>query len=376
MIKCKIGELIEQINDVNSDLKYDENSAVGMTITKEIIPTKANLNGTDLSKFIIVRPESFIYNPRTHGKKIGFGYNNTKDTYIISWNNIAFKIKDDKKSSVLADYLFLHFRRDEWDREACYQSWGTSTEVFTWDALCDMDIELPSIDIQQKYVDIYNAMLSNQQSYECGLEDLKISFNALIDRYKHTSKRIPVKDLLSEVDNRNSDGAITTLKGINISKQFMDSVANTTSVDLSKYKIVKNSQIAFSGMQTGRDKCIRIALSRYDYPIIISPAYTVFDITNHDMIPEYFMIWFSRFESDRYGWFISDSSIRSNLDLDRFYETEVPVPDKKIQESIVEIYKAYIDRRDINENLKQQIKDICPILIKGSIEEARKAGVV
>lgn len=376
LIKCKIGELIEQINDVNSDLKYDENSAVGMTITKEIIPTKANLNGTDLSKFIIVRPESFIYNPRTHGKKIGFGYNNTKDTYIISWNNIAFKIKDDKKSSVLADYLFLHFRRDEWDREACYQSWGTSTEVFTWDALCDMDIELPSIDIQQKYVDIYNAMLSNQQSYECGLEDLKISFNALIDRYKHTSKRIPVKDLLSEVDNRNSDGAITTLKGINISKQFMDSVANTTSVDLSKYKIVKNSQIAFSGMQTGRDKCIRIALSRYDYPIIISPAYTVFDITNHDMIPEYFMIWFSRFESDRYGWFISDSSIRSNLDLDRFYETEVPVPDKKIQESIVEIYKAYIDRRDINENLKQQIKDICPILIKGSIEEARKAGVV
>ena len=376
LIKCKIGELIEQINDVNSDLKYDENSAVGMTITKEIIPTKANLNGTDLSKFIIVRPESFIYNPRTHGKKIGFGYNNTKDTYIISWNNIAFKIKDDKKSSVLADYLFLHFRRDEWDREACYQSWGTSTEVFTWDALCDMDIELPSIDIQQKYVDIYNAMLSNQQSYECGLEDLKISFNALIDRYKHTSKRIPVKDILSEVDNRNSDGAITTLKGINISKQFMDSVANTTSVDLSKYKIVKNSQIAFSGMQTGRDKCIRIALSRYDYPIIISPAYTVFDITNHDMIPEYFMIWFSRFESDRYGWFISDSSIRSNLDLDRFYETEVPVPDKKIQESIVEIYKAYIDRRDINENLKQQIKDICPILIKGSIEEARKAGVV
>lgn len=376
LIKCKIGELIEQINDVNSDLKYDENSAVGMTITKEIIPTKANLNGTDLSKFIIVRPESFIYNPRTHGKKIGFGYNNTKDTYIISWNNIAFKIKDDKKSSVLADYLFLHFRRDEWDREACYQSWGTSTEVFTWDALCDMSIELPSIDIQQKYVDIYNAMLSNQQSYECGLEDLKISFDALIDRYKHTSKRIPVKDLLSEVDNRNSDGAITTLKGINISKQFMDSVANTTSVDLSKYKIVKNSQIAFSGMQTGRDKCIRIALSRYDYPIIISPAYTVFDITNHDMIPEYFMIWFSRFESDRYGWFISDSSIRSNLDLDRFYETEVPVPDKKIQESIVEIYKVYIDRRDINENLKQQIKDICPILIKGSIEEARKVGVV
>lgn len=372
LTKYKLGDLIEQIKEINSDLKYDEISAVGMTITKEIIPTKANLKGTDLSKFIIVRPESFIYNPRTHGKKIGFGYNNTKDTFIISWNNIAFKIKDDKKSSVLADYLFLHFRRDEWDREACYQSWGTSTEVFTWNALCDMELEIPSIDIQQKYVDIYNAMVQNQQSYESGLEDLKISFDALIDRYKHTVKRIPVKNLLSEVDNRNSGGAITTLQGINISKQFMDSVANTTNVDLSKYKIVNNSQIAFSGMQTGRDKCIRIALSSYDYPIIISPAYTVFDITNFDIIPEYFMMWFSRDESDRYGWFISDSSIRSNLDLDRFYETEVPVPDKRIQKSIVEIYKAYIDRRRINETLKQQIKGICPILIKGSIEEARR----
>ena len=372
LTKYKLGDLIEQIKEINSDLKYDEISAVGMTITKEIIPTKANLKGTDLSKFIIVRPESFIYNPRTHGKKIGFGYNNTKDTFIISWTNIAFKIKDDKKSSVLADYLFLHFRRDEWDREACYQSWGTSTEVFTWNALCDMELEIPSIDIQQKYVDIYNAMVQNQQSYESGLEDLKISFDALIDRYKHTVKRIPVKNLLSEVDNRNSGGAITTLQGINISKQFMDSVANTTNVDLSKYKIVNNSQIAFSGMQTGRDKCIRIALSSYDYPIIISPAYTVFDITNFDIIPEYFMMWFSRDESDRYGWFISDSSIRSNLDLDRFYETEVPVPDKRIQKSIVEIYKAYIDRRRINETLKQQIKGICPILIKGSIEEARR----
>ena len=372
LTKYKLGDLIEQIKEINSDLKYDEISAVGMTITKEIIPTKANLKGTDLSKFIIVRPESFIYNPRTHGKKIGFGYNNTKDTFIISWNNIAFKIKDDKKSSVLADYLFLHFRRDEWDREACYQSWGTSTEVFNWNALCDMELEIPSIDIQQKYVDIYNAMVQNQQSYERGLEDLKISFDALIDRYKHTVKRIPVKNLLSEVDNRNSGGAITTLQGINISKQFMDSVANTTNVDLSKYKIVNNSQIAFSGMQTGRDKCIRIALSSYDYPIIISPAYTVFDITNFDIIPEYFMMWFSRDESDRYGWFISDSSIRSNLDLDRFYETEVPVPDKRIQKSIVEIYKAYIDRRRINETLKQQIKGICPILIKGSIEEARR----
>lgn len=81
------------------------------------------------------------------------------------------------------------------------------------------------------------------------------------------------------------------------------------------------------------------------------------------------MIWFSRKESDRRGWFMSDASIRSNLDLDRFYETEIPIPDEKVQCAIVEIYNAYIMRRNIVEQLKAQIKDICPILIRGSLED-------
>ena len=372
LTKYKLGTLIEQCDERNSDLKYSVDEVRGISTGKEFILTKANMNGVSLTSYKIIKSNEFAYVADTsrRGEKIAIAFNDCNKSYLISSIYTVFKVK--KTELLLSDYLFMYFNRSEFDRFSRFNSWGSAREIFDWSEMCDIDIELPSIDIQKKYVDIYNAMIQNQQSYESGLEDLKISFDALIDRYKHTVKRILVKNILSEVDNRNSDGAITTLKGINISKQFMDSVANTTNVDLSKYKIVKNSQIVFSGMQTGRDKCIRIALSSYDYPIIISPAYTVFDITNSDIIPEYFMMWFSRDESDRYGWFISDSSIRSNLDLDRFYETEVPVPDKRIQKSIVEIYKAYIDRRRINEILKQQIKGICPILIKGAIEEARR----
>jgi type I restriction enzyme S subunit len=107
-----------------------------------------------------------------------------------------------------------------------------------------------------------------------------------------------------------------------------------------------------------------------DEPIIVSPAYSVLQVKNDDVLAEYIMMWFSRSESDRYGWFASDGSIRANLDLDRFYEIDVPVPDIKVQEAIVEIYNAYLMRRDINEKLKSQIKDLCPILIKGALEEA------
>ena len=370
--KYKLGELIELVTETNSELKYKADDVRGMTITKEIIPTKANVKDTDLSKFLVVHPYEFIFNPRTHGKKIGFGYNNSEDTFLISWNNIAFRVSPKAKGIVLAEYLFLHFNRSEWDREACFRSWGSSTEVFSWDALCEMEVDLPPIDIQQKYVAVYNAMLANQQSYERGLEDLKLTCETLIDDYKHKAPKISVDNILHEVDNRNTDNSITDVQGININKQFMPSVANITGVDLSKYKVVQKGQFAFSGMQTGRDECIRIALFHEDTPIIISPAYSVFEMKREDILAEYVMMWFSRKEVDRLGWFMSDASIRTNLDMERFYEIEIPVPDLEVQKSIVEIYQVYNSRKKINEKLKNQIKDLCPILIKGSIEEAQR----
>lgn len=372
LTKYKIGSLIEPVIDTNVELKYGSDDVKGMTITKDIIPTKADVSGADLSKYIVVSPGDFVYNPRTHGKHIGFGYNNTKSSFIISWNNIAFRIKESMKKIVLADYLFMHFKRDEWDREACFQSWGSSTEVFSWDALCDMDIELPSIAIQQKYVDIYISMQTNQKNYEKGLDNLRVTVELLVEKLKNTSVKCPVSTIFREIDNRNIDGHITDVQGINITKQFMPSVANTLNVDLSKYKVVRKGQFAFSGMQTGRDECIRIAYHSKKNPIIISPAYTVFELVDDSVLPEYVMMWFSRKEVDRLGWFMSDGSIRTNLDLDRFYEIEIPIPAKGVQKSVVDIFSSYKERMDISNKLKNQLKDICPIIIKGSVDEAKK----
>lgn len=368
--KYSLRELLELTTETNTDMKYGPDSVRGMTITKEIIPTKANVSNTDLRKFLVVHPHEFVFNPRTHGKKIGFGYNRTDSAFLISWNNIAFRVKPEMKSTVMDEYLFLHFNREEWDREACFRSWGSSTEVFSWDALCEMELQLPPLPIQKKYVDVYNAMLANQQSYERGLEDLKIAFDSILDQEKHSAQRIAVGELLTEIDNRNDDGVVKDVEGINITKQFMPTLANTTNINLNRYKVVQKSQIAYSGMQTGRDRCIRIALQTTDKPKIVSPAYTVFEVKKDRILPEFIMMWFSRAESDRRGWFMSDSSVRSNLDLDRFYETEIPVPPVDEQRAIVDIYQVYTDRRSINNRLKEHIKNMCPILIKGSLEEA------
>ena len=367
--KYKLGDLIKQRDVRNSEGQYTLNDIKGISTGKEFIDTKANMDGVSLFSYKVVAQREFAYVADTsrRGEKIAIAFNAGSKPVLISSIYTVFRVSNEKK--LLSNYLFMYFNRPEFDRYARFNSWGSARETFDWETLCNIDIELPDLPTQQKYVDIYNAMVANQQAYERGLEDLKVALDAQIDKIKHSAPRMRIGNILDEVDNRNSEGVIKNVQGINISKQFMPSVADINGVDLRKYKVVQNGQLAFSGMQTGRDECIRIALHDTEQPIIISPAYTVFEVKEETVIPEYVMIWFSRNESDRRGWFMSDSSIRSNLDLERFYEIQIPIPDKKLQEAVVTFYEVYITRKKINEQLKTQIKNICPILIRGSLEE-------
>lgn len=374
LTKYKLGDLIELRDVRNSDLQYGIADVRGVNNLKQLMPTKADLNGRDLTKFQIVDPSEFVFNHRTsrNGSKFSIAYNYGERPIICTEDYVVFRVKDDCKQILDAIWLYMFFNRPEFDRYVITNSWGSSTEFYNWEDICSISLVLPPIDIQRKYVAVYCAMLANQQSYELGLEALKLTCETLIDAYKHKAPKVSVGDILHEVDNRNIDNRITDVQGININKQFMPSVANTTGVDLSKYKVVQKGQFSFSGMQTGRDQCIRIALLHEDTPIIISPAYSVFEMKREDILAEYVMMWFSRKEVDRLGWFMSDASIRTNLDMERFHEIRIPVPDLEVQKSIVEIYQVYNSRKEINEKLKTQIKDLCPILIKGSIEEAQR----
>ncbi len=369
--KYKLGGLIQLEDERNSKGEYTLNNVKGISIQKVFIDTKADMQDVSLTPYILVKPDFFAYVTVTsrNGEKITLAHNDTQDTYIVSSSYVVFSVS--RKDLLISDYLFIFFNRPEFDRYARFNSWGSARETFNWEDMCDIDIELPDISTQQKYVDIYKAMVANQQSYERGLDDLKLTFDALIDEIKHKSTYMSVREILKEVDNRNDDNSITEVQGINITKQFMPSVADTNGIDLRKYKLVKKNQFVFSGMQTGRDECIRIAFNKNDETIVVSPAYSVFECKDESIHEEYIMMWFSRKEVDRRGWFMSDSSIRSNLDLDRFYEIELPIPNETKQQVIVDIFKVYTTRRTINEQLKTRIKGICPILIKGAVEEAR-----
>lgn len=362
LTKYKLGDLITQRRE-----KYDGVSDLPIRgVSKEGF-ISAKQPGADTSLYNVYYLWDFVFNPaRMEINSIAL--NTEFDKAICSSLYEIFYVS--RHDLVLPQYLNLFIKRDEFARQCEFIGWGSAREYCRVGDISDIDIELPSIDIQRKYVDIYNAMLANQRSYERGLDDLKQAVFAEIDIIKHSARRVPVGELFQEIDVRNTDGSIINVQGINIEKQFMPSVADTTSVNLKNYKVVHKGQFAYSSMQTGRDECIRIALYDKDAPILISPAYSVLQVKDPSVVAEYIMLWFSRPETDRYGWFASDASVRANLDLDRFYEIQIPLPDTEKQQAIANIYIAYMLRREINEQLKAQIRNICPILIKGSVEEA------
>lgn len=361
----RLGDYIEQCDKRNTDLRYDISDVMGMTITKEIISTKANLEGNDLSKFKIVDPGEFVFNPRTHGKRIGLGLNNTNKAFLISWNNIAFRIA--YKDKLLPNYLYLYFNRDEWDRYACFNSWGSSTEVFTWNELCRMEIPLPSVAEQQKVVNVWRAFREIKEQNEAKAAPLMQLCQSYIQeiRKKNNVRNYRIGNAIEVIDKTNKDSSPYEVLGLNNNKMFMPTVASMDTINTSKYKIIRKGEFAFSGMQTGRDKCIRIALYDEDIPALISPAYTTFILDKKEpILPEYFMMIFKNSEMDRLGWFYSDSSVRANLDWNRFIDIEIPLPLIEVQQAIVNIYKCANEARQIAEEADRLSREVCPALLQ------------
>lgn len=367
--KYKLGDFVEPYSEKCGSPDLTAWDISGVNSDKEFFEPAKQV-GADTSNYKIVPPYYFACNLMHVGRDrvLPIAFNHTERKKIVSPAYTIFRIMEN--APVINEYFFMLLKSAEKDRYFWFHTDSSVRDGMSWDDFCDMEIQVPSLPIQKKYVDIYNAMLANQRCYESGLEDLKLTVDATIDQYKHTSPRIALRDLLIDVDVRNTNETATSVYGVTMSKKFVPSVANLDGVNLSRYKLVSPNQMACNFMHVGRDESLPIAINNTEGTIAVSPAYFVFDMKSDKCLAEYIMMWLSREESGRYCWYISDTSVRGGFSLECFYDIEIPVPDIQIQQYIADIYIVYQLRREINEQLKKQIKDICPILIKGSVEEA------
>ena len=365
LTKYRIGDLISIVDERNSE---GLRNFYGININKEFMPTIASTEGLDEAKYKIVRKNRFVYSGMQTGRDecIRISMYTKEDPIIVSPAYTTFEVSS--TDIVLPLYFFMLFLSKEKDRLGWFYSDSSIRANLDWEVFCDIELNLPPINVQQKYVDIYGAMIENQFAYERGLDDLKVVCDAFIENLRREMGKEPIGPYIIPVDERNSDLRISLAQGITIDKQFASpkQVANAER----SAKIVRSGQFAYNRATTRNGEKISIAY-RTGEDCVVSSAYQVFEIAKKDkLLPEYLMMWFKRSEFDRYARFMSKGSAHEFFEYADMEEVEIPIPDIKVQQAISDIYTVYMSRREINERLKTQIKDICPILIKGSLEEA------
>lgn len=267
---------------------------------------------------------------------------------------------------VLPEYFFMLFLSKEKDRLGWFYSDSSIRSNLDWDRFCEMELSLPPIDVQKKYVDIYLAMLANQRAYEQGLDDLKLVCDAYIEDLRRKMPSEEIGKYLQECDQKNNYLSVTLTQGVDVNMQFIPAKREAT--DKASTKIVYPGQFAFNKVVKSNGTKLPFAIRRGE-ACIVSGSYQVFEVKDKEkFLPEYLMLWMQRTETQRFCGYNGWGSTRDVFPFTELCKLKFPIPPIEVQKSIAELYKVYNQRKEINENLKAQIKDICPILIKGSLQ--------
>ena len=366
LTKIKLGKLISVVDERNT---YGIKDFYGININKEFMPTVADTEGLNESNYKVVRKNRFVFSGMQTGRDecIRISMYLEEKPIIVSPAYITFEIK--ATDVVLPTYFFMLFLSKERDRLGWFYSDSSIRSNLDWDRFCDIEIELPDLPTQQKYVDIYNAMVANQQSYERGLDDLKLVCDGYIEDLRRQIPCEKIAPYISPCNDKNDDNEVKLFQGVTVDHVFAD--PKRIAEDSENGCIVRNGQFAFNKVMKAHNTKLPIAL-REGPDCVVSSSYQVFEICDKKkLLPNYLLLWMNRDETQRYAGFISFGTTRDIFSFEDMGEISIPIPDINIQQDIIDVFDVYKKRSKINEKLKAQIKNICPILIRGSLVESK-----
>lgn len=361
--KYKIGELISVCDERNS---FGYTDFYGLNINKEFMPTVANTEGLDESKYKVVRNKRFVFSGMQTGRDecIRISMYNGEEPIIVSPAYTTFEIS--REDLVIPEYFFMLFLSKEKDRFGAFCSDGSIRSNLDWERFVDFDITLPSIDQQRKYVDVYLALQKNLAAYQSKVEELKLVCDGYIEELRRKMKCEKIGPYISPCDERNSDLKIKLAQGITNDKEF--ATPKQVAEAETSAKIVRKGQFAYNRATTRNGEKISIAYRTGD-DCVVSSAYQIFEISAKEKLyPEYLMMWYKRSEFDRYARYMSKGSAHEFFEYEDMEDVQIPIPSFEIQKSIAAIYQIYKERKAIAAQLKEQLNKLCPILIKGSLQ--------
>lgn len=180
MIYKRLGNYIRQVNVRNRDLETEV--LLGVSITKKLIPSIANVIGTDMSVYKIIEKRQFAYGTVTsrNGEKISIALSDQYDKALVSQIYVVFEVIDTEE--LLPEYLMMWFSRPEFDRYVRFHSHGSTRETFDWADMCEVELPIPSIEEQRQIVAQYQSIGNKIKVNEQICEKLEATAQAL---YKH-----------------------------------------------------------------------------------------------------------------------------------------------------------------------------------------------
>ena len=336
LTKCKLGELITQRREKNdgSDLPICGVSKDGL------IPPKQK--DADTSIYNVFYRDDFIFNP-ARMELNSIAINDMYDRAICSSLYEVFYVH--RTDLLLPHYLELIIRQKWFTRYCEFLGQGSAREYCRFGNISEIEIEFPPIEEQQKIVE-YNTAIENRIALKQKINDnlaATIQTIFLSCKQSDTFKTyLPLNELVKTVNFRNKDNVygIDDLMGVSLTKEFIKSPANTISLDVSNYKIVKPFQFACNLMHVGRDKKVAVGMLTDADNVIISPAFTVFETINNNVIlPEVLVSWFSQSFFDNEVSYLASEGIRDGIKWDTFAQIPIFIPEFEIQTKIQNIYK-------------------------------------
>lgn len=371
--KYRLGDLISQLETKNLGNVYGLKDVRGISIKKEFIFTKADMNGVSLSQYLIVPPNSFAYVPITsrNGEKITIALNRTNKNYIVSSSYLVFRII--KPEVLLPDFLFMFFNRPEFDRYARFNSWGSAREAFSYESMENVEISVPDIPVQRKYIAVFNEMRNYQDSLDAGLGDLKMVCDGFLGRIRKKYGTKLLGRFIEESQKTNNDGSFgdDSVVGLSTQKEIISTKADLNGVNLNNYKLYPPQHFAYVPDTSRRGDKVSLAFNNSQTTYLVSSISIVFYVNDlKELEPNYLSMIFNQSEFDRYARFHSWGSAREPFSFDEMKRMEIPMPDITTQKAISNIFACYKKKKA--DSLKMEVlnQNICPVLIDKALKEA------
>ncbi len=368
--KVKIGTFVELYSEACGIPNLTVNDVSGVNRDKEFFEPSKQV-GADTSKYKVVPPNYFACNLMHVGRDVvlPIALNHSGKNKIVSPAYTVFRITDE--TIILKEYFFILLNSEERDRYFWFHTDSSIRDGMEWNVFCDVEIEIPDIPTQKKYVDIYLGMQENLDAMTRGIEQMQITCDSYMKWLIKTTKKRAISEFIEPTDTRNEDlkYGIDDVRGISIEKKFIDTKANMQGVSLRPYKIICPNDFCYVTVTSRNGDKVSIALNDSTETYIVSSSYVSFRIKSDEIIPEYMFMFMRGADFDRYARFNSWGSAREVLALEDLGRFEIPVPAVDIQKDIVSIFNSFKTRMQIVERLSIMQNKICPVLVRGSIEE-------